>query len=93
MQAASEILKNKTTVTTEQLDKQSLSTTVTTEQLCKQIDVALVDKRHLICQDYKAWYCKWMLKHGVEAFIQLAAKAEAEGRNKQRYLSWLMKSW
>lgn len=86
--------KINTTETTVQLDKQSLSTTAncTIVPDDKQIDLLLLDKRHLLSPEFNAWYCKWIKSYGVEAFHRLASRAEQEGKNKPRYFSWLLKN-
>ena len=58
----------------------------------REIDLLLLDKQHLICKEFKAWYCKWIKSNGTQAFVRLAAQADQEGKNKPKYFSWLLKN-
>lgn len=57
----------------------------------KQIDIVLSDYKHLISLDYIAWYSKCIKKIGVNKFIILCGIAEEIGKDKPKYLSWLLK--
>lgn len=58
----------------------------------KEIDLLLVDNSDIICWDFKAWYCKKIKVIGISKFLQLAAQARQEGREKSRYFSYLLKN-
>lgn len=57
-----------------------------------KIDLLLQDYSSLICEQYRAWYCRWIKRNGTEGFVRYAAEAKQEGRNPSRYFSWLLKN-
>lgn len=87
MQALGEILA-RTETTAIAIESKELNTIAIED---REIDLLLLDKADLICNEYRAWYCKWIKQHGVDKFLQLASRAEQEGKNKPRYFSWLLK--
>lgn len=89
MQAASEILTHKKTIAIESKELKTIAIAIDD----REIDLLLLDKQHLICKEFNAWYCKWIKSNGTEAFVRLASQAEQEGKDKPRYFSWLLKSW
>lgn len=56
----------------------------------KQIDSCLKEYSHLISQDWKAWHAKWIKQNGIAKWTQLARIAQAEGKDKPRYFSFLL---
>jgi len=87
MQAASEILTHRNTIA---IGAKELNTIAIDD---REIDLLLLDKQHLICKDFKAWYCKWIKSNGTQAFMRLASQAEQEGRDKPKYFSYLLKGY
>jgi len=84
------VFHSKEILTTATVNKNK-NTTATAIVSDKQIDIVLSDYKHLISTDYIAWYSKCIKKIGVDKFIILCGLAEENGKDKPKYLSWLLK--
>lgn len=98
METLRETINQRPIVTTGINKVNTTVTTVTTEKikLTKQevlgCDIALSQYADLMSPNFYAWYCKIFYQIGRERFHILASTARAEGKDKKRYFSSLLKA-
>ena len=56
-----------------------------------EIDFVLQDYTDLVNPTFNGWYALAIKRLGVRRFMDLASVARAEGRDKAKYMSWLIK--
>lgn len=69
-------------------ERNKLKTTVNCEDT---IDLLIVELSDLVNSQFKAWYCKMFYRLGRERVMILASKARADGYDKRKYFSKLLK--
>lgn len=78
---------NKPIVTTETIVRGKAK-----DQVGHACDIALEDFSDVICNDFRAWYCKAFYKIGNEKFRILASQARADGNGGgAKLFSYLLK--
>lgn len=80
-----------TIITQRQLSTE-VKETNSTEQLNSPIDQLYSELGDLVNPLFKPWYCKMFYKIGRENVLLLASKARADGYDKRKYFSRLLKN-
>lgn len=59
---------------------------------CNAVDVLFSDLSDLVNPEFKSWYCKMFYKLGRDQVLIMASKARADGYDKRKYFSRLLKN-
>ena len=75
--------------------KNLISTDISTDTSNRKTydnDILFEDLSDLVNSSFKCWYMKMFYSLGKDKVLKLAAIARADGKNKQRYFSYLLKN-